>query len=100
IRTTTDRIELQDQLAKLCGFLCWRKESSRTASLLLLRFFWGLQPQEIMLLARLPRPSGHNQIWIARNEARSYLKNPEKFPMAHKSLPANKQEVPSAIQTD
>ena len=74
-----ERVDLQDRLRKLCAFLCWRKEKSRASSLLLLRSFWGFEPQEIMSLAGIRRRSLDNMIWIARDEARRYLASPQSY---------------------
>jgi RNA polymerase sigma factor (sigma-70 family) len=87
LRALAEQFESQDQLRMICAFLCWRKETSRTASLLLLRFFWGFEPQEIMGMTGLTRTAVDNQISAARREARSYLTSPETFQAGRKAVP-------------
>jgi hypothetical protein len=91
MQTLADQFQFQDQLRKLCAFLCWRKESSRTASLLLLRFFWGFELQEIMAITGLTRTAVDNQISAARKEARRYLNAPVGFQAGRKATPAFKE---------
>lgn len=69
MRRGIDPIELQDQLMGLCSYLCWRKDTFRPASMLLLRFFRGFYPREIARLARLDTAAVTKQIERGRKEA-------------------------------
>ena len=68
---------MQDQLRTVCRYACVRKETSKAGSLLLLRFFHGYYPGETAKLAGIRRVTVDSWLRIARNEAKSYLENPE-----------------------
>ncbi len=53
-------IDIQNTLRRVLKYLCWRKESTKTASILILRFFYGYFPEEIMRIGILSRPK-HRQ---------------------------------------
>jgi len=71
-----DRMEAQDELRRICHYACVRKESSKAASVLALRFFHGYYPSEIARVMKSSRQAV--TVWqrIARREARLYLENP------------------------
>src|SRR5262249_47613669 len=68
------------ELRRICEFACERKESSKSGSILILRFFHDLMPGEIAAIARLNRANVDERLRLVRQEARSYLSRPE--PMA------------------
>jgi RNA polymerase sigma factor (sigma-70 family) len=74
-----DQIDLQDRLMRLCVYLCWRKDSSRSASVLLLRFFRGFYPEEISRLAAMDHRAVRKQIERGRREAKAWLADPKKM---------------------
>src|SRR5262245_58453663 len=41
------RVEARDQLRRVCRYACLRKETSKSGSVLILRFFHGYYPNEI-----------------------------------------------------
>lgn len=69
-----DTVELQNQLSRLCEYLCDRKEQSSAICVFLLRFFRGYLPEEIMLIGRIARAAVDKKMRIARLSARQYLK--------------------------
>ncbi len=68
-----DQIQAQDDLRRVCHYACARKETAKIASVLILRFFHGYYPEEIVQILRSPRPSIDNWLKLARNEAKAGL---------------------------
>lgn len=75
--SVVDTRELQEYLLRLCLYLCWRKESVRSASILLLRFFRNYYPEEIARLSHMSRNAVDVQIGRARKDAKHYLEHSE-----------------------
>ena len=73
---TLEQIQAQDDLRKVCGFLCARKERAKAASVLILRFFHGYYPSEIASLLNTTRPAVDVRMSAARSEAKLFLENP------------------------
>ncbi len=75
-----DRRELlfvRDHLKKVCRYACERKSTVRSASVLILRFFHGYYPTEVMKILQAGRSSVDMLLQAARNEARLSLERPE-----------------------
>ncbi|HLA09448.1 MAG TPA: RNA polymerase sigma factor [Pyrinomonadaceae bacterium] len=95
------QIEVQDDLRRICQYACARKESSRMGSVLILRFFHGYYPSEIVRVLRTSRKAVDRRLALARAEARTYLDNveslafingdvgPEIFPVNFARTPAD-----------
>ncbi len=64
------------ELELLCGYICDRKEVSKSASVLILRFFHDYLPSEIALLMRSNRRAVDEWLRLARAEAHRFLQNP------------------------
>src|SRR6266496_4174021 len=79
LRTTDlrDQLHVQDELRKVCHYVCVRKETARAASVLILRFFHGYYPSEIVQFLRTTREAVDVQLLIARREARLSFENPQ-----------------------
>ncbi len=79
LRTTDlrDQLHIQDELRNVCQYVCVRKETARAASVLILRFFHGYYPTEIVQLLRTSRQAVDVQLLIARREARLSFQSPE-----------------------
>lgn len=67
----------QDQLRRVCRYACVRKQSSRSGSVLILRYFHGYHLSEIAQVLRTTFPAVRQQLSFARNEARVFLENPQ-----------------------
>jgi RNA polymerase sigma factor (sigma-70 family) len=76
LRHPERRMEVAHQLAAVCGYACVRKESSKTGSVLILRFFRGLYPEEIARISGLSTESVAQWLRLARAEARVALEAP------------------------
>ncbi len=68
-------IELQDELRNIVSYLCWRKESLKPASILLLRFFYSYTPDEIMRICLMSRQSIDHGLSTAREEVRNHIRS-------------------------
>jgi RNA polymerase sigma factor (sigma-70 family) len=68
-------IQVKDELRAICRHACLRKESSVTASILILRFFHGYVPSELARLLHSSRNIVDVQISSARSEAIACLGN-------------------------
>ena len=91
----TDLLEWQRDIRAVVDFLCWRKSTTKTASLLLLRFFHGLFPAEIMQVARLTRKAVDDGLASARQEARTCT---SKHPLPGDSLLAKRlRAIPQLV---
>jgi hypothetical protein len=71
-----DPLEMQETLRSIVAYLTWRKDSAKSASILILRFFHGYYPDEIMRIAQMTRQSVDNRLQDARGEVEHYLSNP------------------------
>jgi RNA polymerase sigma factor (sigma-70 family) len=95
---TADRRELlfaRDHLRAICRHACERKSVVRSASVLILRFFHGYYPTEVMKILRAKRSSVDMLLQTARNEARLSLERPE---VLRSIVPANKSFIFSSMK--
>lgn len=72
-----DQIKVQDELRMICRYSCFRKQTSKAGSVLILRFFHGYYPTEIARVMNSPRAAVDNFLKGARSEAKLFLQNPE-----------------------
>src|SRR5215831_3817190 len=77
-----DQIKVRDELRTICRYACERKQTSRAGSILILRFFLGYYPAEIVELGRTSRQAVDSWLRIARTEARTYLDDPGRLAFA------------------
>jgi DNA-directed RNA polymerase specialized sigma24 family protein len=76
---TVDRshlLQVRTDLAKVCEYACIRRRTSRAASALILRFFLGYLPSELVAIFRTSRSTVDGFIRKARQEAKAYLTRP------------------------
>src|SRR5260370_4914588 len=71
------QIAVQDELRRICHYACVRKENTRAAGVLILRFYHGYYPSEIAQILRNSRQAVDVHLLLARNEARAFLQNRE-----------------------
>lgn len=67
------QVEAQQDLLRVCAYALARKEHSRAASALILRFLYGYYPAEIATIIQCPRDSVYQFLRMARIETGSYL---------------------------
>ncbi|HLA10598.1 MAG TPA: sigma-70 family RNA polymerase sigma factor, partial [Pyrinomonadaceae bacterium] len=77
MRMAGQRVQVQDELCRICQYASIRKNSSKVGSVVILRFFHGYYPNEIAAVARSSRSGVDNLLQRARTEARLYLKDPD-----------------------
>lgn len=74
-----DRSELlfvRSDLHRICDYLCSRKDTSRAASIFILRYFLGYFPNETMKVVQSSRVAVDKAIQAVRREARLDLRRP------------------------
>jgi RNA polymerase sigma factor (sigma-70 family) len=77
--TAVDRSKLllvRSDLASICEYACLRRKTSHAAGVLILRFFCGYYPSEIVKLLLCTPASVNKLIENARLEAKAYLTRP------------------------
>lgn len=68
-----DQIQAQDDLRRVCQYACLRKQTAKLGSVLILRFFHGYYPEELVQVLRSQRPAIDNWLRLARHEAKACL---------------------------
>lgn len=68
---------IRSELSGICEYACLRRRTSRAGSVLILRFFLGYFPSEIVALLKTTPAAVHKLIETARLEAKAYLDRPE-----------------------
>jgi DNA-directed RNA polymerase specialized sigma24 family protein len=86
-KQTSDPLQLQNDLRRICSYAIWRKESSKSASCFILHFFHGYFRREIGELARLPMPAIYNRLKDARGEVKSFIEVPGKLGFMSRESP-------------
>lgn len=74
-----DRIETQNVLRRIAAYVSWRKQTSKSASIVALRFFHGYLPEEIASIALVSREAVDERLHKGRNEIRLHLLDAEKL---------------------
>jgi RNA polymerase sigma factor (sigma-70 family) len=69
-------ILIRSDLARVCEYACIRRHTSRSASVLILRFFFGYYPSEIVRVLQTTPEAVEKHLQAARQEARAYLERP------------------------
>ena len=72
-------ISVRDDLGRICDFLCERKNTSRSAAILLLRYFHGYFPSEMIKVLQITSIAVRKGIQAARREARLGLAGSDIF---------------------
>src|SRR6266536_625460 len=89
-----DQISAQDDLRRVCHYACARKETAKIGSVLILRYFHGYYPSEIVRLLRTTRNATDRALLLARGEAKAGLSNPRSFSFMAKN------QIPEVLPTD
>ena len=67
---------VREDLHRVCDYLCERKDTSRSASVFILRYFLGYFPHEVMRVVQSTRSAVDKAVRAARTEARLELERP------------------------
>jgi RNA polymerase sigma factor (sigma-70 family) len=84
-----ERVDVQDDLRRICQYACTRKESSKAGCVLILRFFHGYYPSEIAQVLRTTRKAVDRYLLISRRESKLYLSDPTALRFTSENLPAS-----------
>src|SRR5260370_23480966 len=71
-----ERVDVQDDLRRICEYASARKESSKAGCVLILRFFHSYYPSEIARVLRTTRKAVDRYLLISRRESKLYLNDP------------------------
>jgi DNA-directed RNA polymerase specialized sigma24 family protein len=109
--TAIDRSRLlvvRSDLAIICEYACVRRSSHRAASVLILRFFFGYFPTELVKILQSNRNAIDKLTHTARLEARAYLtrrgslvfmgKKPQETPLFPPHLPDNPADLNAELR--
>jgi RNA polymerase sigma factor (sigma-70 family) len=77
--TVQESLRARESLTRICEFACARKEASKAASVLLLRFFHDFYPSEVAQILRVTPQAVNSWIWQARRELREWSDNPRQL---------------------
>jgi RNA polymerase sigma factor (sigma-70 family) len=67
---------VRSNLKQICKYACQRKGTARSASILILRFFFGYYPSEVVKVTQSSRMAVDRSLQVARKEARQALERP------------------------
>ncbi len=70
------RLQASEDLHQICAFACFRKESSKAGSVLILRFFHNYFPTEIVSVLNSSRNCVDQWQRVARREAKMFMNRP------------------------
>jgi DNA-directed RNA polymerase specialized sigma24 family protein len=90
---------IREDLHRICSFLCARKNTSRAASIFILRYFLGYFPGEVMAVVRTSRGAIDKAISAAHKEARLELTRPgvlQQMGGARNFKPRHARELPDS----
>lgn len=73
------RMQAAEELHQICAYACFRKESSRAGSVLILRFFLDYFPTEIASVLSSSRHCVDQWQRLARREAKVFLSEPNRL---------------------
>jgi DNA-directed RNA polymerase specialized sigma24 family protein len=85
LQALDDGLSVQNDLRLLSFYLLSRKSRVKGASLLVLRFFHGYLPTDIVRMVRIAPLTFRQHLHAIRREAKSFLKSPEKLRQFHES---------------
>ena len=95
-----DQIKVQDELRLICHYSTLRKETSKSGSVLILRFFHGYYPSEIAEVLRSNWQTVGKWLQLARSEARLYLEDPQALGFIKNSSAEPKPQLGFARTTE
>jgi RNA polymerase sigma factor (sigma-70 family) len=102
LKAADPRHQLQavEELRLVCRYACARKESSKSGSALILRFFHGYYPGEIAALMLISRAAVKELLRMARAEAKLFLDNPAKLGFIAELTTENDPEIKTGAMID
>jgi DNA-directed RNA polymerase specialized sigma24 family protein len=95
-----ERVEVQNTLRRIVAYICWRKESAKSASVLILRYFHGYYPDEIVRIAQTTRQSVDRRLQDSRKETSLYVSSPDRLRIMHQPKPPEVIPTYSSLPSD
>jgi DNA-directed RNA polymerase specialized sigma24 family protein len=86
-RPSSDPLQRQNDLRRICCYSVWRKAQTKGASYFVLRYFHGYHHQEIADLACTNVAAIYSKFRRFRVEVRSYLEAPGKLQFTNRDVP-------------
>jgi RNA polymerase sigma factor (sigma-70 family) len=82
------RMQASEELHQICAYACFRKESSKASSVLILRFFHNYFPSEIASVLNSSRNCVDQWQRLARREAKSFMNSPSGLSFVNGEAPS------------
>ena len=82
------RMQASEDLHQICAYACFRKESSKAGSVLILRFFHNYFPSEIASVLNSSRNCVDQWQRLARRETKSFMNTPDGLRFVNGDAPA------------
>ena len=82
------RLQASEELHQICAYACFRKESSKAGSVLILRFFHNYFPSEIASVMNSSRNCVDQWQRLARREVKSFMSRPDGLKFVNGEAPA------------
>jgi DNA-directed RNA polymerase specialized sigma24 family protein len=82
------RMQATEELHQICAYACFRKESSKAGSVLILRFFHNYFPTEIAGVMNSSRNCVDQWQRLARREAKLFMNQPRGLRFVNGEAPA------------
>ena len=95
-----ERIETQNILRRITAYVSWRKQTSKSASIVALRFFHGFLPEEIACIALMSREAVDERLHTGRNEIRLHLLDSVRLREIQRGAPAEIFPLKVVVSTD
>jgi RNA polymerase sigma factor (sigma-70 family) len=87
-----EQIKVQEDLRAICHYACIRKKTSKAGSILILRFFHGYYPSEIVQILQSSRQVVDIRLLNARREAKLWLNDPSRLSFMTENLTKRSSE--------
>jgi DNA-directed RNA polymerase specialized sigma24 family protein len=93
-------IQVQDELYLICRYACWRKETAKAGSVLILRYFLGYFSGEIAKILHIERQAVAELLRVARAEARLIVQDPRRLGFVVQRPAPEPRRINTQLTTD
>jgi DNA-directed RNA polymerase specialized sigma24 family protein len=97
---SSESVDVQNQLLRICTYAVWRKYSSKSASHFILHFLLGYRRSDVARLARLPIAAIYNKVKEFRSELREHLSSVGRVRILSSDAPPEPQFLPTQVNTE
>jgi DNA-directed RNA polymerase specialized sigma24 family protein len=95
--SSSEQIDVQNQLRKVLCFLLWRRRSAKFAGIFLLRFFHGFAPEETARMCLITRHAVDLSLGYTRDELKAYLANPHRIQLMRRGAAPEHKAINVAV---